>query len=77
MSKDKNNEELDNTDKKLHISDVMNSVYVVSHKNWEGEQILKICETKDDAKYYINNEYCGIHEIDDLSISKWSVIHYS
>ena len=30
------NTEYNNTDKKLHISDVMNSVYVVSHKNWGG-----------------------------------------
>lgn len=77
MNKDNKNTYGNNTDKKLHISDVMNSVYVVSHKNWEGEQIIKICQSRIDAEYYITNEYNGIHEIDELSISKWSVIHYS
>jgi len=77
MEEENKNTEVDNTDKKLHISDVMNSVYVVSHKNWEGEQIIKICQSRIDAEYYINNEYNGIHEIDELSISKYDVIHYS
>lgn len=77
MDKDNKNTELDNRYKKLHISDVMNSVYVVSHKNWEGEQIIKICQSRIDAEYYINNEYSGIHESDELSISKWDIIHYS
>lgn len=77
MNKYNKTTEDNNTDKKLHISDVMNSVYVVSHKNWEGEQIIKICQSRIDAEYYIINEYNGIYEIDELSISKWDVIHYS
>jgi hypothetical protein len=55
MNKDNKNTEVDNTDKKLHISDVMNSItlnkmeiWLINTLNWNINDILIAREQKKD-----------------------------
>ena len=63
MEKDNKNTEVDNTDKKLHISDVMFSIFtleeletIIKHRQFRGMKTLQMSKDKQDEFREIINK---------------------
>ena len=63
MNKDNKNTEVDNTDKKLHISDVMFSIFtleeletIIKHRQFRGMKTLQMSKDKQDEFREIINK---------------------
>jgi len=66
MNKDNKNTEVDNTDKKLHISDVMNSItlnkleiWLINTLKWDINDILIAREQKNEFVKEWSQRYCS------------------